>query len=280
MVVGVQMFEKIVKSGSIMFGFCFDLVLFLFVGLDWCLVGFLVDLCQWVVVGFVSQFKLFGFRMEWVLVSVQDCIEQVIEGQVDFECGIIMVMFGCQWCIDFSLIIFLDGGVFLVCVGGVVLCSLQDLCGVCVGVSVGIMIEKVLCRMVVDSGLVVEVVLVVNYVDGVNLLFVGKVVMYVVDCMVLIGLVMNVGCDKLQLFDFQFFYEFYVLVMCCDVDFCLVVNCELVEVFCQGEIVVIYCKWFGQFGELQELFKVFYIIQLFQEQCGYNCFFVEWCLSG
>jgi hypothetical protein len=36
-------------------------------------------------------------------------------------------------------------------------------------------------------------------------------------------------------------------------------------VFREGEIVGLYRKWFGQFGEPPELLKALYLIQSFQE---------------
>ena len=50
-----------------------------------------------------------------------------------------------------------------------------------------------------------------------------------------------------------------------DADFRLAVNRELAQVFREGEIVGLYRKWFGQFGEPPELLKALYLIQSFEE---------------
>ena len=77
---------------------------------------------------------------------------------------------------------------------------------------------------------------------------------------------MNAGREApLQLLDIMFSYEPYALVMRRDADFRLAVNRELAQVFREGEIVGLYRKWFGQFGEPQELLKALYVIQSFQE---------------
>jgi ABC-type amino acid transport substrate-binding protein len=262
---GAQTLEKIAKSGSITLGFRPDAVPFSFAGPDRRPAGFSIDLCQRVVAGLASQLKLPGLKMEWLPVSAQDRIEQVTEGKVDLECGTTTVTLGRQRRVDFSLITFLDGGAFLARAGGAAPRSPQDLRGARVGVSAGTTTEKALRRMVADSGSAAEVVPVANHVDGVNLLLAGKVAMYAADRTVLIGLAMNAGRDKLQLLDFQFSYEPYALVMRRDADFRLAVNRELAEVFRQGEIVAIYRKWFGQFGEPGELLKALYTIQSFQE---------------
>jgi ABC-type amino acid transport substrate-binding protein len=202
--------------------------------------------------------------MVWVPVSAQDRIMQVVEGKVDLECGTTTVTLGRQRQVDFSLITFLDGGAFLARAGSSARTP-QDLRGARVGVSAGTTTEKALRKMVADSGSAAEIVPVKNHVDGVNLLLEGKVAMYAADRTVLIGLLVNAGRDKLQLLDFMFSYEPYALTMRRDADFRLAVNRELAEVFRQGEIVGVYRRWFGQFGEPQELLKALYTIQSFQE---------------
>jgi ABC-type amino acid transport substrate-binding protein len=262
---GAQTLEKIAKSGSISIGFRPDAVPFSFLGPDQRPAGFSVDLCQRVVAGLASQLKLPGLKMNWVPVSAQDRIEQVTEGKVDLECGTTTVTLSRQRRVDFSLITFLDGGAFLARAGSGGPRGPQDLRGARVAVSAGTTTEKALRKVVADSGSTAEVVPVANHVDGVNLLLDGKVAMYAADRTVLIGLAMNAGRDKLQLLDFMFSYEPYALTMRRDADFRLAVNRELAEVFRQGEIVAVYRKWFGQFGEPQELLKALYTIQSFQE---------------
>ena len=260
-----QTLEKIHKSGTIVLGFRPDAVPFSFVGPDQRPAGFSVDLCQRVVAGLASQLKLPGLRMEWVPVSAQDRIEQVTEGKVDLECGTTTVTLGRQRRVDFSLITFLDGGAFLARAGGSKARGPQDLRGARVGVSAGTTTERALRKMVADSGSAAEIVPVANHVAGVELLLAGKIAMYAADRTVLIGLAVNAGRDKLQLLDFMFSYEPYALTMRRDADFRLAVNRELAEVFRQGEITALYRKWFGQFGEPQELLKALYTIQSFQE---------------
>jgi len=262
---GAQTLEKIARSGSITLGFRADAVPFSFAGADDRPAGFSVDLCKRVVSGLAAQLRLPALKMVWVPVTAQDRLTQVTEGKVDLECGTTTVTLGRQRQVDFSLITFLDGGAFLARAGGKAPQNPQDLRGARVGVSAGTTTEKALRRMVADSGSAAEIVPVKSHVDGVNLLLEGKVAMYAADRTVLIGLLVNAGRDKLQLLDFMFSYEPYALTMRRDPDFRLAVNRELAEVFRQGEIAAVYRRWFGQFGEPQELLKALYTIQSFQE---------------
>jgi len=259
--------DKIRNSGTITLGYRVDAVPFSFDGPDQRPAGFSVDLCKRVASGLARALKLPGVNMRWVPVTSQNRIEQVASGKVDLECGTTTVTLGRQAQVDFSLITFLDGGAFLARgAQGSGPRTPRDIGAARVGVSAGTTTEKALRRLVAENGTGAEVVTVPNLVEGVSQLMAGKIQMYAADRTVLIGLGMNAAREApLQLLDFQFSYEPYALVMRRDADFRLAVNRELAEVFRQGEIVGIYRKWFGQFGEPQELLKALYTIQSFQE---------------
>ena len=259
--------EKIRKSGTIALGFRVDAVPFSFAGPDQRPAGFSVDLCQRVVAGLARSLKLPALKTTWVAVTAQDRIDLVADGKVDLECGTTTVTLGRQAKVDFSLITFLDGGAFLSRgAQGSGPSSSRDLGNVRVGVSAGTTTEKSLRRLIADNGTATEVVTVQNHVEGVNQLIAGKIQMYAADRTVLIGLGMNAGREaSLQLLDIMFSYEPYALVLRRDADFRLAVNRELAQVFREGEIVALYRKWFGRFGEPQELLKALYVIQSFQE---------------
>jgi len=259
--------DKIRKSGGITLGYRPDAVPFSFVGANERPAGFSVDLCERVAVGLARRMGLPGLKISWLPVSAETRIDRVASGAVDMECGTTTVTLGRQQAVDFSLITFLDGGAFLSRgPQGSGPRSPRDIGAARVGVSAGTTTEKALRRLIADNGTGAEVVTMANHVEGVTQLIAGKIQMYAADRTVLIGLAMNAGREApLQLLDIQFSYEPYALVLRRDADFRLAVNRELAQVFREGEIVALYRKWFGQFGEPQELLKALYVIQSFQE---------------
>ncbi len=262
-----QTLDKIRKTGTITLGFRPDAVPFSFVSPEQKPAGFSVDLCERVVAGLIRSMKVASLKVVWLPVTSQDRIDQLTTGKIDLECATTTVTLGRQARVDFSLITFLDGGAFLA-LGpqGSGPKASRDLGAARVGVSAGTTTEKALRRMIADNGTGAEVVTVANHIEGVNQLMAGKIQMYAADRTVLIGLGMNAGRETpLQLLDIQFSYEPYALVLRRDADFRLAVNRELAQVFREGEIVGLYRKWFGQFGEPPELLKALYVIQSFQE---------------
>ena len=211
--------------------------------------------------------KVASLKVVWLPITSQNRIDQLTSGKIDLECGTTTVTLGRQARVDFSLITFLDGGAFLA-LGpkGSGPRTSRELGAARVGVSGGTTTEKALRRLIADNGTGAEVVTVANHVEGVNQLIAGKIQMYAADRTVLIGLAVNAGRETpLQLLDIQFSYEPYALALRRDADFRLAVNRELAQVFREGEIVGLYRKWFGQFGEPPELLKALYLIQSFEE---------------
>jgi len=258
--------DRIRNSGTITLGYRADAVPFSFEGQEQRPAGFSVDICQRVVAGLARGLKLQGLKTNWVKVTAQSRIDDVASGKVDLECGTTTVTLGRQEKVDFSLITFLDGGAFLTRAGGAQPKSGRDLPKARVGVSGGTTTEKELRRLIADNGTGTEVVTVANHVEGVNLLLDGKVAMYAADRTVLIGLAMNAGRQApLQLLDMMFSYEPYALVMRRDADFRLAVNRVMAGMFREREMLAIYRRWFGQFGEPADLLRALYVIQSFQE---------------
>jgi ABC-type amino acid transport substrate-binding protein len=262
-----QTLDNIRKSGTITLGYRPDAVPFSFASPEQKPTGFSVDLCERVVNGLIRSMKVASLKVVWLPITSQNRIDQLTAGKIDLECGTTTVTLGRQARVDFSLITFLDGGAFLA-LGpkGSGPRSSRELGAARVGVSAGTTTEKALRRLIADNGTGAEVVTVANHVEGVNQLIAGKIQMYAADRTVLIGLGVNAGRETpLQLLDIQFSYEPYALALRRDADFRLAVNRELAQVFREGEIVGLYRKWFGQFGEPPELLKALYLIQSFEE---------------
>ena len=258
--------DRIRNSGTITLGYRADAVPFSFEGQEQRPAGFSVDICQRVVAGLARGLKLQGLKTNWVKVTAQSRIDDVASGKVDLECGTTTVTLGRQEKVDFSLITFLDGGAFLARSGSAQPLTGRDLPKARVAVSAGTTTEKELRRLIADNGTGTEVVTVANHVEGVNLLLDGKVAMYAADRTVLIGLAMNAGRQApLQLLDMMFSYEPYALVMRRDADFRLAVNRVMAGMFREREMLAIYRRWFGQFGEPADLLRALYVIQSFQE---------------
>lgn len=139
------MFVKVCGSGMIVFGYCDVLILFLYLNVCNQLIGYLIELCK-VFVLLIEDVINWSLMICWVLVMFDICIDVVVSGKVDLECGFMISNFECQKCVVFLLIIFVVGmKVMVKC--GVLICLFCDFVGKKVVVMVGMINEKMLCDL-------------------------------------------------------------------------------------------------------------------------------------
>jgi polar amino acid transport system substrate-binding protein/glutamate/aspartate transport system substrate-binding protein len=241
--------KKIADSRSIALGYRADAVPFSFRGDDGQPTGYSVDLCRRVVAAIERSLNLQQIEVKWVPVTPENRIAQVTGGAVDLECGVTTVTLGRQEQVDFSSLIFVEGGSLLVrAEGGPV--RLADLAGKTVGVMAGTTTEARLRAVLKQRLIDARVVNVRDERDGVAAVMDKRIDAFAGDRVVLLGAgLRGGGGNVLSLAQEDFSFEPYALMMRRDPAFRLAVNRALAQLYGGEGIVEIYGRWFGKLGK-------------------------------
>jgi ABC-type amino acid transport substrate-binding protein len=185
----------------------------------------------------------------------------VADGTVDLECGTSTNTLSRQKLVDFSLMIWADGGTFLVRPDQPVK-SLVDLSGKSIGVIEGTSTEKALRQALSDQFVNARILLVKEHLDGLNALASGAIDAYAGDQTVLAGLALAVASQtKLAMAELQFSFEPYGLALRRnDADFKLAVNRTLARLFRSKQIIEVYERWFGKLGKPTPMTIAVYVL--------------------
>ena len=76
--------------------------------------GYTVDICKRVVASLQYQLRTPPLQIKWVPATAQNRMELVAKGQADMECGATTATLGRMDQVDFSSLVFVDGGGLLV----------------------------------------------------------------------------------------------------------------------------------------------------------------------
>jgi polar amino acid transport system substrate-binding protein/glutamate/aspartate transport system substrate-binding protein len=242
--------KRIHDTGTIKIGYREDALPFSFVGTDGEPTGYSVELCTRVANAIKGQLKLPSLKTTWVPVTAETRIDAVDHGKVDIECGMTTVTMGRQEKVDFSYLVFADGGNMLVRQDSKAT-RLADLNGKKVAVQSATTTEQLVRDGLAQRRIQVEVVPVSHAREGLTLLEDGKVDGYAGDRTALLGLALKArDISKLRLIDEDFSYEPYAIMLPRnDADLRLAVNRELTRLYRSGEIADILNDWFGAFGQ-------------------------------
>jgi len=223
--------------------------------------GYSVELCLKVVAAIEQQFGLQKLEVQWVPVTMANRFDMVTSGKIDLECGISTITLSRQQQVDFSLMIWLDGGNFVVKAnrphGG-----LGDLAGKKIAVIAGTTTEGALRTALKQEFIDAELVLVKEHLEGLNALDRGQADAYAADQTVLFGLALAVKNKlALQFSDRNFSFEPYGLTLRRnDADFKQVVNQTLARLYRTGQIGAIYDRWFAKLGKPSTLLSAMFAI--------------------
>lgn len=223
--------------------------------------GYSVELCLKVVGAIEQQFGLQKLDVQWVPVTMANRFDMVASGKIDLECGISTITLSRQQQVDFSLMIWLDGGNFVVKAnrphGGI-----GDLAGKKIAVIAGTTTEGALRAALKRDFIDAELIPVKEHLEGLNALDKGQADAYAADQTVLFGLALAVQNKlALQLSDRNFSFEPYGLTLRRnDADFKQVVNQTLARLYRTGQIGAIYDRWFGKLGKPSTLLSAMFAI--------------------
>jgi glutamate/aspartate transport system substrate-binding protein len=238
--------EKIKSTNAITMGYREASLPFSYVGDDRKPVGYTVDLCARVAVGIQQQLGLNDLQIKWMPVTPVNRMAMVVNGTIDLECGSTTNTLSRQEQVDFSHMIFVDGGSLLVSTASGIK-GLSDLAGKRVAVIPGTTTETVLAEALQKADVKAELIRVREHSDGIAALENGIADAYASDRVILIGLALtSKDPTKLALAEEYLSYEPYGLMLRRgDTDFRLAVNRVLSRLYRSGQIYPIYERWFG-----------------------------------
>ena len=251
--------EKVKSTNTITMGYREASLPFSYVGDDRKPVGYTVDLCTRVAAGVQKQLGLNDLRVKWMAVTPENRITMVANGTIDLECGTTTNTLSRQEQVDFSQMIFVDGGSLLVRTASNIN-GLSDIAGKRVAVIPGTTTEKVMAEILQQMNVTVELGRVREHSDGIAALENGPADAYASDRVILIGLALTSKDPKqLTLAEQYLSYEPYGLMLRRgDADFRLAVNRVLSQLYRSGQIYPIYERWFGAVDRASPLLQTMY----------------------
>ena len=257
--------KKIKATKTIALGYSVSAVPFSFVSNDNRPQGYSVDVCKRIADGIQQQLGLTELNIKWVKVDVSTRIPYVMKGQVDIECGTTTHTLTREEKVDFSNMIFVDGGSYISKARSK-LAGIKDLAGRKISVIPGTTTETVLKTALDQAQVTAQIIPVQTHAEGYAALREDRVDAYASDRIILIGLALNaIDAASYHLSDEMFSYEPYALMMRRDADFRLAVNRELARLYRSGDILNLYARWYGPLGEPSTLLKAMYFLNALPE---------------
>jgi polar amino acid transport system substrate-binding protein/glutamate/aspartate transport system substrate-binding protein len=258
--------KRIKESGTITLGYRAGAAPFSYRGSDGRPAGYSVELCQRIAGAIRQQLKLTGLKVNWVPVTAETRFAAVVDGKIDMECGMATVTMSRQQHVDFSHLIFVDGGNMIVR-DDAGLKRPADLAGRKIAVQGGTTTEQILRAAIKAQRIDTEIVRVKSLAEGLARLEDGGVHAVAGDRVALAAAAANAkDPSKLGMLEQDYSYEPYALVLPRgDPDFRLAVNRELARLFRSGEISGLLNHWFGAYGNPSVLLAAFVYLNSFPE---------------
>jgi ABC-type amino acid transport substrate-binding protein len=252
---------KIKAAKAINVAFSPDSLPFSFVGPNNEPAGYTIDICKRVIAQIGRAVGEPNLKVNWMPGSVSERLQMVASGRADLECANTTQTLARLANVDFSNLIFIDGGGLLVMADSPVM-KVTDLSGkkiaVLAGTTTETRLKDTLQRRLVNA----TVVPIKNANEGVAMLESGSVDAYAGDKIKLVGLAAQ-GKDpkKLQLLVEDLSIEPYALALPRnDSALRLEVNRALTQVYMGGEIEPIFANWLGKLGRPSSLLAAMYLL--------------------
>jgi glutamate/aspartate transport system substrate-binding protein len=257
---------KIRSAKAITVAFAADSLPFSYVETNNQPAGYSIDLCKRVIAALGRATGVPDLRVNWVVDTVPNRIALIATGKADLECANTTQSQARLKDVDFSNLIFVDGGGFLVRADSDIN-GFSDLAGKSVAVAGGTTTEKRLAAVLTQRLIDAKVVPVKDGVEGVALLESGAVAAFASDKIKLVGLAAQAKNPKaFALLTEDLSFEPYAFMMPRnDSAFRFEVNRALTQVYLSGEIDSIFAKWLGPLGRPSGLLAAMYLLNAIPE---------------
>jgi glutamate/aspartate transport system substrate-binding protein len=255
--------EKIKATKTIALGYRDSSVPFSYTGPTKEPMGYSVDLCTRVVEDLRRDLKLPDLQARWVPVGVETRVRALVNGTIDLECGSTTNTLSRQERVDFSLTTFITGASLLALAGS----GVGDQLGaIRIAVIPGTTTEQMVKNAMSSMGATADaarVVAVKDHADGLAAVVDRRADVYATDRAILMGLVTSASNPRqFALLDRYLSYEPYALMLRRgDPEFRLAVNRTLARLYRSGQVLEIYRRWFGQWGDPSPLTLGMYAVE-------------------
>jgi glutamate/aspartate transport system substrate-binding protein len=262
----VDTLAKIKAAQLITVAFSGDSLPFSYVERDNQPAGYSIDLCKRVIAGIGRAIGMPEIKVNWVVDTVPNRISMVAGGKADLECANTTQTQSRLREVDFSNLIFVDGGGIMVRSDSTIN-GFSDLAGKSVAVTAGTTTEKRLNTMLKSRLVDAKVVLVKDGVEGVAMLQSGAVAAFASDKIKLVGLAAQAkDPNSFALLAEDLSFEPYAfMIPRNDSAYRLVVNSALTQIYVSGEIESIFAKWLGKLGRPSGLLAAMYLLNAIPE---------------
>jgi ABC-type amino acid transport substrate-binding protein len=255
--------EKIRTTKTIALGYRDSSVPFSYAGPTKEPMGYSVDLCTRAVEDLRRDLKLPDLQVTWVPVSVETRVRALVNGTIDLECGSTTNTLSRQERVDFSLTTFITGASLLALAGSGVSDQLGAIrIAVIPGTTTEQMVKGVMASMGAGAD-AAKLVAVKDHADGLAAVVDRRADVYATDRAILMGLVTSASNPRqFALLDRYLSYEPYALMLRRgDPEFRLAVNRSLARLYRSGQVLDIYRRWFGQWGDPSPLTLGMYAVE-------------------
>jgi ABC-type amino acid transport substrate-binding protein len=255
--------EKIRTTKTIALGYRDSSVPFSYAGPTKEPMGYSVDLCTRVVEDLRRDLTLPDLQVTWVPVSVETRVRALVNGTIDLECGSTTNTLSRQERVDFSLTTFITGASLLALAGS----GVSDQFGaIRIAVIPGTTTEQMVKSAIASMGAgadAAKLVAVKDHADGLAAVVDRRADVYATDRAILMGLVTSASNPRqFALLDRYLSYEPYALMLRRgDPEFRLAVNRSLARLYRSGQVLDIYRRWFGQWGDPSPLTLGMYAVE-------------------
>lgn len=257
---------KVKAAKAINVAFSGDSLPFSFVGDGNKPAGYSIDLCQKVINAVGRAVGEPSLAVNWIPGTAAERVQMVASGKADMECANTTQTQTRLQTVDFSNLIFVDGGGFAVR-SDAPINTFTDLNGKKIAVIKGTTTEQRLNAALKARLVNAQVVTVNEGGEGIAMLGSGAVDAYAGDKIKLIGLVAQVKePDKYAMLVEDLSFEPYAFALPRgDPAFRLEVNKALTQVYLGGEIDGIFGKWLGKLGRPSGLLAAMYLLNAIPE---------------
>jgi ABC-type amino acid transport substrate-binding protein len=257
---------KIKAAKSITVAFSADSLPFSYVEANNQPAGYSIDLCKRVIASIGNTVGAPDLKINWIVETVPNRVAMIASGKADLECANTTQSQSRMKDVDFSNLIFIDGGGFLVRADSTIN-GFGDLAGKSIAVTTGTTTEKRVAALLKDRLINAKVVQVKDGVEGVALLESGAVAAFASDKIKLVGLAAQAKDPKVfALLAEDLSFEPYAFMLPRnDSAFRLEVNRALTQVYVSGAIDEIFAKWLGKLGRPSGLLAAMYLLYAIPE---------------
>jgi len=223
--------------------------------------GFSIELCKRVIAQIGRAVGEPNLKVNWMPGSVAERVQMVAGGRAELECANTTQTQTRLASVDFSNLIFIDGGGLLV-IAGAPINRIADLAGMHIAVLKGTTTQTRLVETLRLRGITATVMPIDNAATGVTMLEAGSVDAFAGDKVKLTALALLAKePSRMALVAEDLSYEPYAMALPRnDSGMRLEVNKALTQVYIGGEIEQIYAQWLGKLGQPSGLLALMFLL--------------------